>query len=149
MFYYLQVVYDSGVFFNFEDKTSGLKNLILDSAFQSITIKNVPLEEQDKIAEILSRIDEKVAVNHAINVHIGRDRKGGMTATVCGRSSLKTLRVQSSDKGWWSMSKRMDWLMRRSRSDIFRFDLILNGLGVLNTAPSQRICMYATTSPIR
>lgn len=67
VYYYLQVVYDSGVFFNFEGKTSGLKNLILDSAFQSITIKNVPLEEQDRVAGLLSRIDEKIAVNHAIN----------------------------------------------------------------------------------
>ena len=70
VYYYLQVVYNSGVFFNFEGKTSGLKNLILDSAFQSITIKKVPLEEQDRVASLLSLIDDKIAANHAINDYL-------------------------------------------------------------------------------
>lgn len=70
VFYYLQVVYDSGVFFNFEGKTSGLKNLILDSAFKSITIKKVPLNEQDKVAGMLSLIDKKIVANHAINDYL-------------------------------------------------------------------------------
>ncbi len=70
VYYYLQVVYNSGVFFNFEGKTSGLKNLILDSAFQSITIKIVPLQEQDRVANVLSLIDEKIAANHAINDYL-------------------------------------------------------------------------------
>ena len=70
VYYFLQVVYNSGVFFNFEGKTSGLKNLILDSAFQSITIKKVPLEEQDRVANMLSLIDEKIAANHAINDYL-------------------------------------------------------------------------------
>ena len=70
VYYYLQVVYNSGVFFNFEGKTSGLKNLILDSAFQSIMIKKVPLQEQDRVAGLLSLIDEKIAANHAINDYL-------------------------------------------------------------------------------
>ena len=70
VYYYLQVVYNSGVFFNFEGKTSGLKNRILDSACQSITIKKVPLEEQDRVANILSLIDDKIAANHAINDYL-------------------------------------------------------------------------------
>lgn len=70
VYYYLQVVYNSGVFFNFEGKTSGLKNLILDSAFQSITIKKVPLQEQDRVANMLSLIDDKIAANHAINDYL-------------------------------------------------------------------------------
>ena len=70
VYYYLQVAYNSGVFFNFEGKTSGLKNLILDSAFQSITIKKVPLEEQDRVANLLSLIDDKIAANHAINDYL-------------------------------------------------------------------------------
>lgn len=70
VYYYLQLVYNSGVFFNFEGKTSGLKNLILDSAFQSITIKKVPLQEQNRVASILSLIDEKIAANHAINDYL-------------------------------------------------------------------------------
>ena len=82
VYYYLQVVYNSGVFFNFEGKTSGLKNLILDSAFQSITIKKVPLEEQDRMANMLSLIDEKIAANHAINDYLAAretpDRSSGV-----------------------------------------------------------------------
>lgn len=70
VYYYLQLVYNSGVFFNFEGKTSGLKNLILDSAFRNITIKRVPLQEQDRIANIISLIDEKIAANNAINDYL-------------------------------------------------------------------------------
>lgn len=33
VYYYLQHIYNAGVFFNFEGKTSGLKNLIMDTAF--------------------------------------------------------------------------------------------------------------------
>ena len=38
VFYYLQHIYNNGVFFNFEGKTSGLRNLNLDAAFTSIPI---------------------------------------------------------------------------------------------------------------
>lgn len=36
--YYLELVYRSGVFFSFEGKTTGIKNLLLDNAFSSISI---------------------------------------------------------------------------------------------------------------
>ncbi len=70
VFFYLQHIYNAGVFFNFEGKTSGLKNLIMDTAFQSITIKKIAIEEQRSIAKILSTIDSKAAANRAINKNL-------------------------------------------------------------------------------
>ena len=67
VFYFLQLVYNSGVFFNFEGKTSGLRNLILDSAFKSINIRQIPLHEQEIVAHTLSLFDEKIASCVAIN----------------------------------------------------------------------------------
>ena len=68
--YYLQHIYNAGVFFNFEGKTSGLKNLIMDTAFKSITIKKIAIETQRSIATVLSTIESKMAANRAINHYL-------------------------------------------------------------------------------
>ena len=52
VFYWLQHVYNKGMFFNFESKTSGIKNLMLDSAFADIPIPHPDLSEQLRIAGI-------------------------------------------------------------------------------------------------
>lgn len=70
VYYYLQHIYNAGVFFNFEGKTSGLKNLIMDTAFKSITIKKIAIETQRSIANILSTIESKMAANRAINHYL-------------------------------------------------------------------------------
>ena len=70
VYYYLQHVYNAGVFFNFEGKTSGLKNLIMDTAFKSITIKKIAIETQRSIATVLSTIESKMAANSAINHYL-------------------------------------------------------------------------------
>ena len=70
VYYYLQHIYDAGVFFNFEGKTSGLKNLIMDTAFKSITIKKIAIETQRSIATVLSTIESKMTVNRAINHYL-------------------------------------------------------------------------------
>ena len=70
VYYYLQHIYDAGVFFNFEGKTSGLKNLIMDTAFKSITIKKIAIETQRSIATVLSTIESKMATNRAINHYL-------------------------------------------------------------------------------
>jgi type I restriction enzyme S subunit len=67
IFYYLQYFYTTGVFFNFEGKTSGLHNLQIEQAFKSIPIKKIPISEQKKAATILSMIDQKIALNRQIN----------------------------------------------------------------------------------
>ncbi len=70
VYYYLQHIYNAGVFFNFEGKTSGLKNLIMDTAFKSITIKKIAIETQRSIATVLSTIESKMAANRAINHYL-------------------------------------------------------------------------------
>ena len=70
IYYYLKHIYNAGVFFNFEGKTSGLKNLIMDTAFKSITIEKIAIEQQRSIATILSTLDSKIATNRAINHYL-------------------------------------------------------------------------------
>ena len=67
VFLYLQNVYNSGVFFNFEGKTSGLKNLMIDAAFKSIPMKEITMTEQSAIAASISTIDKKRSLNRQIN----------------------------------------------------------------------------------
>ena len=67
VFLYLQNVYNSGVFFNFEGKTSGLKNLMTDAAFKSIPIKKIAMTEQTAISDSISAIDKKISLNRQIN----------------------------------------------------------------------------------
>ncbi|WP_455665969.1 restriction endonuclease subunit S [Phocaeicola sp.] len=67
VFYYWQHIYNAKVFFNFEGKTSGIKNLQLENALSTIDIKSIPLEIQNRIVATLSSIDNKIALNRAIN----------------------------------------------------------------------------------
>ena len=67
VFLYLQNVYNSGVFFNFEGKTSGLKNLMMDAAFKSIPIKKIPIAKQTDLTDSISAIDKKLSLNRQIN----------------------------------------------------------------------------------
>ena len=67
VFYYWQHLYNSGVFFNFEGKTSGIKNLQLNNALQAITIPDYPLSLQKNISDVISIIDRKIALNREIN----------------------------------------------------------------------------------
>ena len=67
VFYYLQLVYNSGIFFNFEGKTSGLRNLQLENAFKSIPIKHIDRSIQDRVVEVLDCIENKIALSNAIN----------------------------------------------------------------------------------
>lgn len=45
VFYYWQNVYNHDAFFNFEGKTSGIKNLQLDNALSAIEIEYLPLRK--------------------------------------------------------------------------------------------------------
>ena len=67
VYYYWQNVYNHGAFFNFEGKTSGIKNLQLDNALSAIDIEYLPLEKQNQIVASLASIDEKIKVNRQIN----------------------------------------------------------------------------------
>ena len=70
VYYYLKHVYNSGVFFNFEGKTSGLKNLQMEIAFKSLNIEKKSPEEQSAIVDTLSVIERKLAVNRQINENL-------------------------------------------------------------------------------
>ena len=67
VYYFWQNVYNHGAFFNFEGKTSGIKNLQLDNALSAIDIEYLPLEKQNPIVASLASIDEKIKVNRQIN----------------------------------------------------------------------------------
>ena len=67
VYYYWQNVYNHGAFFNFEGKTSGLRNLQLNNALASIKIEFRPIEKQDAIVDVLHSIEKKIALNRQIN----------------------------------------------------------------------------------
>lgn len=66
IYYYLRYIYDLGIFFNFEGKTSGIKNLDLERAYKSIPIKYIPKEKQQKIVKVLALLDKKIELNNKI-----------------------------------------------------------------------------------
>lgn len=67
-FYYLiKNIYNSDVFFNFESKTSGIKNLLIESALDNIKVPKYNLPTQQSIAKVLSDLDDKIELNNKIN----------------------------------------------------------------------------------
>ena len=67
VFYLLQNIYNSGVFFYFESKTSGIKNLLYNSAFENIKVPNRDYSSQQKIENVITVIDNKIELLHQIN----------------------------------------------------------------------------------
>ena len=67
VYQYWQYVYNAGVFFNFEGKTSGLRNLQIDNALSSIPIEHYPISYQNSISAALSSIEDKIHLNRSIN----------------------------------------------------------------------------------
>ena len=63
IYLYIQHFYNMGAFFNFEGKTSGIKNLQLEQAYQAIEIKPISIAEQKKLAKTIRTIDGKTAIN--------------------------------------------------------------------------------------
>ena len=70
VYYYLQFIYNLGTFFNFEGKTSGIKNLQLDAAFAAIPIEDVSERIQNYIVAILQGLERKIAINRQINQNL-------------------------------------------------------------------------------
>ena len=70
VYYYLQFIYNLGAFFNFEGKTSGIKNLQLDAAFAAIPIEDISESIQNKIVAILQGLERKIAINRQINQNL-------------------------------------------------------------------------------
>ena len=70
VYYYLQFIYNLGAFFNFEGKTSGIKNLQLDAAFAAIPIEDISESIQNNIIAILQGLERKIAINRQINQNL-------------------------------------------------------------------------------
>ncbi len=70
IYYYLQHVYNNGVFFNFEGKTSGIKNLQLEAAYNAIPIEDVDKAIQDSVVAVLDSIQKKMTINRQINQNL-------------------------------------------------------------------------------
>ena len=70
VYYYLQFIYNLGAFFNFEGKTSGLKNLQLDAAFAAIPIEDISESIQNNIVAILQGLERKITINRQINQNL-------------------------------------------------------------------------------
>ena len=70
VYYYLQFIYNLGAFFNFEGKTSGIKNLQLDAAFAAIPIEDISESIQNNIVAILQGLQRKIAINRQINQNL-------------------------------------------------------------------------------
>ena len=78
IYYYLQHVYNNGVFFNFEGKTSGIKNLQLEAAYNAVPIEDVDKTTQDSVVAVLDSIQKKMTINRQINQNLATpDRSSG------------------------------------------------------------------------
>lgn len=75
IYYYWQNIYNHGSFFNFEGKTSGIKNLQLDNALSAIEIAKIPLSIQNQIVASLTAIDSKISINRQINDNLEKMAK--------------------------------------------------------------------------
>lgn len=67
VYYYLRLLHNNRVFFNFEGKTSGIHNLDTDAAYAAIDIPDIRIEEQNKIVSILKNIDNHLSLNRKMN----------------------------------------------------------------------------------
>ena len=70
VYYYLQFIYNLGAFFNFEGKTSGIKNLQLDAAFAAIPTEDISESIQNNIVVILQGLEKKIAINRQLNQNL-------------------------------------------------------------------------------
>ncbi|MBW9199955.1 restriction endonuclease subunit S [Bacteroidales bacterium SW299] len=75
VYQYWQNIYNAGVFFNFEGKTSGIKNLQIDNALSAIQIEHYPISHQNQISKILSSIENKICINRQINDNLEKIAK--------------------------------------------------------------------------
>jgi type I restriction-modification system specificity determinant len=67
IYQYWQYLYNNGIFFNFEGKTSGIKNLQLDIALSTVVIEPYPIENQTSVANCLEAFEKKIALNRSLN----------------------------------------------------------------------------------
>lgn len=70
VYYYLQNIYNQGNFFNFEGKTSGIRNLLLETAFKAIPLPDIDIKKQIEYVSIIDEIDKKIILNTRMNAEL-------------------------------------------------------------------------------
>ena len=71
-------MYNNGVFFNFEGKTSGIKNLQLERRYMLLPVEDVNKTTQNSIVTVLDSIQKKMTINRQINQNLATpDRSSG------------------------------------------------------------------------
>ena len=70
VYYSLQNIYNQNIFYNFEGKTSGIKNLDLNACFKGITVPFIDKKDQVSISSILLSLDSKIELNNKINTEL-------------------------------------------------------------------------------
>ena len=75
-------MYNNGVFFNFEGKTSGIKNLQLEAAYNAVPIEDVNKTTQNSIVTVLDSIQKKMTINRQINQNLVTPDHSSSTAIV-------------------------------------------------------------------
>ena len=63
-------MYNNGVFFNFEGKTSGIKNLQLERRYMLLPVEDVNKTTQNSIVTVLDSIQKKMTINRQINQNL-------------------------------------------------------------------------------
>ena len=97
VYYYFQFIYNLGLFFNFEGKTSGLKNLQLDAAFAAIPIDDVSESTQNKIVAVLQGLEKKITINRRINQNLRASRAQIQTPFELCRGVTVNARLRAKD----------------------------------------------------
>lgn len=70
IYYLLRYIHSTGLFMNYEGKTSGIHNLDINAAYSAIEIPDISLETQKRISSILATLDEKISLNTSINKNL-------------------------------------------------------------------------------
>ena len=141
IYYKIQNYYNNNVFFNFEGKTSGLKNLQIESAFQAISIDFIPIEEQNAYVEVLDIIERKLNLNRAINRNLEAmakrlydywfvqfdfpDENGRPYKTSGGKMVWNETLKRDIPEGW--EVKKMRELLKSTENGEWGFDSLFNG----------------------
>ncbi len=104
VFYAMQNVYNHNYFFNFEGKTTGIKNLDLKSALNTIPVVLFSKTEQEQIAAVLSVLDSKIEINNRIN-----EQLEAMTKTLYNYWFVQFDFPDINDKPYKSSGGKMVW----------------------------------------
>jgi type I restriction enzyme S subunit len=146
IYYLINYIYNSGVFFNFESKTTGIKNLLFEAAFNNIKAPDIEIISQNKIAELLSKLDSKIELNNRINAELE-----AMAKTIYDYWFVQFDFPDERGKPYKSSGGKMVWNEELKRKIPEGWDsLTLDQMGniVGGSTPSREVSSYFTTDGI-